>query len=89
MYIFFARIELCFLVDDIFNVHHIKLGEVLLCLQKTCSPYSLRHISPPEGATVMEQQAETSPSQYKPPCITEMLSVTAAVVPLVKELGIR
>lgn len=33
--------------------------------------------------------AETSDSQYHPPRITEMLSFNAAVLPLVKELGMQ
>ncbi|XP_052685586.1 eukaryotic translation initiation factor 2D-like [Crassostrea angulata] len=50
----------------------------------------LRYVKPPEGAGVMEAApAETSDSQYHPPRITEMLSFNAAVLPLVKELGMQ
>lgn len=52
--------------------------------------YRLRYVKPPEGAGVMEATpAETSDSQYHPPRITEMLSFNAAVLPLVKELGMQ
>lgn len=52
--------------------------------------YRLRYVKPPEGAGVMEAApAETSDSQYHPPRITEMLSFNAAVLPLVKELGMQ
>ena len=57
-----------------------------MCIYLFCR---LRHISPPEGATVMEKPAEAPISQYHPPRITEMLSVNAAVLPLVKDLGMQ
>ncbi|XP_062579935.1 eukaryotic translation initiation factor 2D-like [Saccostrea cucullata] len=49
----------------------------------------LRHITPPEGAAVLEQPSEGPTRHYEPPRITDMLSVTAAVVPLVKDLGLK
>ncbi|XP_061182626.1 eukaryotic translation initiation factor 2D-like [Saccostrea echinata] len=49
----------------------------------------LRHISPPEGAAVLELPPEGPTRQYEPPRITDMLSVTAAVISLVKDLGLK